>query len=118
MFDNDDPQHRQQLISLLQEKGINAFELNSGGWTMHVAVALIDSYSEPPVIEAQDPDTRKKVADRLAMLTEAVDFYLVTGSAASNCDIGFIGEDGSGNQISFPSWEHADALPFTALEDC
>ncbi len=110
MYDNDEPEDREKLIQALLLKGLDASEYNSGGETMHVLVPLLDTYSSPPVINVEKPAVAKQVEAFIKSSVESPTLYLVTGSAASNCDIGFIGDDGRGGQVEFASWEHADTL--------
>jgi hypothetical protein len=43
MFDNDNPNDREQLVEKLQAKGLPAFEFDSGGSILHVIVPLLQS---------------------------------------------------------------------------
>ena len=110
MFDNDNKQHRKELINLLVQNGIFASELNSGGGIMHVVVPLISTYSDPPIIETLDANLLKKVQAYLDTCEFDAELYIATSSAATNCDVGFIGDDGNGNQIVSPTWEHAETI--------
>ena len=56
IFDNDNDEHRAQLIARLNQGNIPAYELNSGGWTMHVAATVIDTTADPPIIEVENQD--------------------------------------------------------------
>ena len=109
-FENDDPSHREVLIQALDSAGLNASEFNSGGDIMHVLVPLIDPYSNSGINSAENPETAQKTAAYLKKCKEDASLYIATGSAASSCDIGFIGDDGCGNQIGSPLWEHAETL--------
>ena len=109
-FENDDPSHRKALIRALDSAGFNASEFNSGGGVMHVMMPLIDPYSDNGISSVENPETAKKTADYLKKCKEEASLYIATSSAASNCDIGFIGDDGYGNQVESPLWEHAGTL--------
>ncbi len=43
MFENDNPNDREQLIEKLQAKGLAAFEFDSGSGILHVIVPLLRS---------------------------------------------------------------------------
>ena len=110
IFDNDDPTQRQALIEALAAKGLEASDYNSGGGIMHVLIPLVDPYSEPSLVAAESPEVEQKVRSYFEKCPEAASLYIVTGSAMSNCDIGFIGDNGKGGQIETPKWEHADII--------
>jgi hypothetical protein len=105
IFDNDNDEHRAQLIERLNQVNIPAYELNSGGWTMHVAAAVVDTTADPPVIEVENQELKRKVL----AVSESKDFLLliVSGSAASNCDIGLFYED---HESPADEWIHVDTL--------
>lgn len=109
-FENDDPSHRKALIQVLDSAGLNALEFNSGGGIMHVLVPLIDPYSDSEISSAENPEIAQKIITYQKKCKEEVSLYIATGSAASSCDIGFIGDDGYGNQVDSPVWDHAETL--------
>jgi hypothetical protein len=105
IFDNDNDEHRAQLIERLNQVNIPAYELNSGGWTMHVAATVVDTTVDPPVIEVENQELRRKILAE----SESKDLLLliVSGSAASNCDIGVFYED---HEAPADEWIHVDTL--------
>jgi hypothetical protein len=109
-FENDEPTHREALIHALSSVGLFATEYNSGGGIMHVMLPLIDPYSNPELVATESPEVSKKVNTFLGECLEIASLSIVTGSSASNCDIGLIGEDGKGSQINWPAWKHAETL--------
>jgi len=79
-IDNDEPVHRQLLIEALRTRGLDAYEYNSGGNTMHVCVDLING----------------------EMNTEEL-LQVATGSADSPCDVGLMGYSATG-QAGLSDW--------------
>lgn len=95
-LNNDEPIHRQALIQALQSQGLDAYEYNSGGGTMHVCVDLVDGEASP---------------DELLQIT--------TGSADSPCDVGIMGYSASG-QAQSPDFIRTPTLEdaVSAFKDC
>ena len=65
-FNNDNPEHRQVLITALRERGLEAYEYGSGGGWQHVCVYLVEEES-----------------DWLAV---------ATGNMETDCEIGLMGD--------------------------
>jgi hypothetical protein len=110
MFDNDEPEDREQLVQSLALRGLYATEYASNGRTRRVMVPLVDTRKDPPLINAEKPEVAERVQAFIASSAGPANLYLVTGSTSTNCDIGFIGEDGRGGKVEFTTWEHAGTL--------
>ena len=85
-FDNDEPAHRDALIKTLRARGLDAYEYNSGGNTMHVCVDLVNG--------EMDSEELLQVA---------------TGSADSLCDVGLMGYSATG-QAGSREWARTPTL--------
>ena len=110
MFENDDPAQRAELLQALHAVGLDAWELNSGGGTMHVIVTLLDCTVAPPVIAANDPRLSADLSKAIAEWPEAY-LYIATNSLAFNCEIGLMGADGkTGAQLVTEDWVPVDSL--------
>lgn len=104
MYDNDIPESRNELIEALNANGLPAYELDSGGGTMHVVVPIIDTTLQPPDANVTDPSILKRIDER----SDADLLLLIaTGSAASNCDNGLFFIDG---ESPLEDWVHADTI--------
>ena len=111
MFDNDDPNQRQDLIRALKSIGLNAWEFNSGGGIMHVVVPLLDRICDPPVVQAQDPEIRSYLENGIKVWPHETCLYIATNSLRTTCEVGLMGNDGrTGNQVTSAEWEHVDSL--------
>ncbi len=111
MFDNDDPEQREELIQALQAAGLEAGEWDSGGGITHVIVPLLDPYSDPPTINAQDPSLRPGLEGGLRAWPHEASLYIATNSLQTTCDIGLMGSDGrTGDQVATANWEHVNSL--------
>ena len=111
MFDNDDPDQREELIQALQAVGLEAGEWDSGGGITHVITPLLDPYSDPPTINAQDPALRSEFEGGLQVWPHEASLYIATNSLQTTCDIGLMGSDGrTGDQVATANWEHVDSL--------
>lgn len=110
MFENDDSTQRAELIQALQAVGLDAWELNSGGGTMHVIVTLLDCTVEPPVIAANDARLSSDLHKATTQWPEAY-LYIATNSLETDCEIGLMGADGkSGAQLITEEWTPVDSL--------
>ncbi len=111
MFENDDPLQRESLINALTEKGLDAWELNSGGGTMHVIVTLLDYSVDPPVIKAQDLALQSEIESSVKDWPYAGYLYIATNSLQTDCEIGLMGVDGKTDaQVSLEKWKPVDSL--------
>lgn len=111
MFDNDDPEQREELIQALQAAGLAAGEWDSGGDITHVIVPLLDPYTDPPTINAQDPDLRSEFADCLRGWSYEASLYVATNSLQTACEIGLMGGDGRTDaQVATADWEPVNSL--------
>jgi hypothetical protein len=113
MFENDDPRQRGDLIAALTEKGMNAWELNSGGGTMHVIVTLLDYTVDPPINTAQDQALRSELQVAVEAWPFAASLYIATNSLQTECEIGLMGVDGRTDaQVATEDWN-----PISSLEE-
>lgn len=111
MFDNDAPLQRGNLIEALRATGLEAGEWDSGGGIMHVIVPLLNLYTDPPTICAQDPGLRSKLEVGLQAWLHSASLYIATNSLRTACEIGLVGDDGqTGAQVTTADWEHVDSL--------
>lgn len=111
MFENDDPIQREMLINALTEKGLDAWELNSGGGTMHVIVTLLDYSVDPAVNTAQNPALRSELQHWAKDWPYAGYLYIATNSLQTDCEIGLLGVDGKTDaQVSLEAWNPVSTL--------
>lgn len=111
MFENDDPQQREELIGALTRNGMDAWELNSGGGTMHVIVTLLDYSVDPPVNTAENPALRAELQNAAKEWPNAGCLYVATNSLQTDCEIGLMGTDGTTEaQVSLEEWKPVDTL--------
>lgn len=111
MFENDDPKQRKQLIKALKKNGLDAWELNSGGGTMHVIVTLFDFSVNPLVNSATDATLFSKLESTSKEWTSDGYLYIATNSLQSDCEIGLMGWDGRTDaQVSLEAWKPIESL--------
>lgn len=111
MFENDDRAQRKRLIKALVKDGLDAWELNSGGDTMHVIVTLFDFTVDPPVNTATDATLRAKLENAVKGWISDGYLYIATNSLQSDCEIGLMGIDGTTDaQVSLETWRPIDSL--------
>ena len=111
MFDNDDPEQREELIQALQAAGLEAGEWDSGGGITHVIVPLLDPYTVPPTINAQDPGLRSEFEDGLRIWPYEASLYIATNSLQTPCEIGLMGNDGqTGRQAATAEWKPVGSI--------
>ena len=111
MFDNDDPDKREELIQALQAAGLEAGEWDSGGGITHVIVPLLDPYADPPRIYTRDPAVFSELWAGLQAWPHEASLYIATNSLQTTCDIGLMGSDGqTGRQAATPSWQPVRSL--------
>jgi hypothetical protein len=111
MFDNDDPIQRGHLIRALAAASLGAREFNSGGGIMHVAIAVLNTSVEPPIISAQDPNLRTRLQRTIKTWPHESTLYIATNSLRINCEIGLVGNDGrTGNQVASTEWKYVDSI--------
>jgi hypothetical protein len=104
MFDNDNPNDREQLIEKLQAKGLPASEVDSGGG-IHVIVPLLRSSERGLEIYAQDSELRLELERALEYNPYHPHLFIATTSSSTCCEIGLMGEDAYGEVISTYDWE-------------
>jgi hypothetical protein len=106
VFENDDPVQREMLISALTEKGLDAWDLNSGGGTMHVIATLLDYTVDPPINTAQDQALRSELQKAAESWSYSANLYIATNSLQTECEIGLMGVDGrTDGQVATEEWE-------------
>ena len=105
MFENDDPNDREQLIEKLQAKGLPASEFDSGGGNLHVIVPLLRSSEQGLEIRAQDSQIRLELERALEYNPYHPHLFVATTSLSTSCEIGLMGEDAYGEVISTYDWE-------------
>lgn len=111
MFENDDPTQRENLIKALTSLGMDAWELNSGGGTMHVIVTLFDYTVYPPVNAARNPTLRSELQEATSAWPAESYLYLATNSLQTECEIGLMGVDGrTGAQVSLEEWKPVSSI--------
>ena len=111
MFDNDDPEQREELIQALQAAGLPAGEWDSGGDITHVIVPLLDPYTDPPTINAQDPELRSEFDAGLESWEYEASLYIATNSLQTACEIGLMGSDGrTGAQVATADWKPVNSI--------
>lgn len=111
MFENDDPTQRANLITALMERGLDAWELNSGGGTMHVIVTLLDYTVDPPINAAQDEVLHSELQKAAETWPYAANLYIATNSLQTDCEIGLLGVDGRTDaQATTEKWEPVGTL--------
>jgi hypothetical protein len=111
LFENDDPSHRSDLIAALAERGLDAWELNSGGGTMHVIVTLCDYSVAPQINTAQDLALRAELHEAAVQWPYAASLYIATNSLQTECEIGLLGIDGRTDaQVSTEEWKPVGSL--------
>jgi hypothetical protein len=105
MFENDNPNDREQLIEKLQAKGLPAFEFDSGGGILHVIVPILRSSEQGLEIHAQDSKLHLELERALAYNPYHPHLFIATTSSRTSCEIGLMGEDAYGEVISTYDWE-------------
>jgi len=105
MFENDNPNNREQLIERLKAKGLPAFEFDSGGGIFHVIVPLLRSSERGLEIHAQDSELRLKIESALEYNPYHPHLFIATNNLRTSCEIGLMGEDAYGEAISAYDWE-------------
>jgi len=105
MFENDNPNDREQLIEKLRAKGLPALEFDSGGGILHVIVPLLQSSKRGLEIHAQDSELRIELERALEYNPFYPHLFIATTSASTSCEIGLMGEDAYGEVISAYDWE-------------
>lgn len=111
MFENDDPVQRESLIKALINDGLDAWELNSGGDTMHVIVTLFDFTVDPSVNTATDLALQAELNNGFRDWPYDGYLYIATNSFQTDCEIGLMGIDGrSEAQVSLEEWKPVSSL--------
>jgi hypothetical protein len=105
MFENDNPNDREQLIEKLQAKGLPASEFDSGGSILHVIVPLLQSSEQGLEIHTQDSELRIELERALEYNPYHPRLFIATNSSRTSCEIGLMGEDAYGEVISTYDWE-------------
>jgi len=105
MFDNENPNDREQLIEKLQAKGLPASEFDSGGGILHVIVPLLRSSEQGLEIHTQDSELRIELERALEYNPYHPRLFIATNCSRTSCEIGLIGEDAYGEVISTYDWE-------------
>jgi hypothetical protein len=105
MFENDNPNDREQLIEKLQAMGLPAFEFDSGGGFLHVIVPLLQSSERGLEIHAQDSELRIELERALEYNPYHPHLFIATNNLRTSCAIGLMGEDAYGEVISTYDWE-------------
>jgi len=107
MFENDNPEDREELIKRLIARGLPAFEFNSGGAIIHVVVPLVQSTESGFETNAQDGGIISELESVLKNNPYDPHLFIATNSLRTSCEIGMMGEDAYGNFVSTDDWEHA-----------
>lgn len=111
MFENDDPVQRKSLIAALTKEGMDAWELNSGGGTMHVIVSLLDYTVDPSINTAQDEGLHAELQKATQTWPYDSNLYIATNSLQTECEIGLMGVDGRTDaQVATEEWEPVSSL--------
>ncbi len=105
MFQNDNPNDREQLIEKLQAKGLPACEFDSGGGIFHVIVPLLQSSERGLELHAQDSELRLEIESALEYNPYHPHLFIATNNLRTSCEIGLMGEDAYGEVISVYDWE-------------
>lgn len=105
MFQNDNPNDREQLIEKLRAKGLPAFEFESRTGILHVIVPLLQSSEHGLEIHTQDSKLRIELESALEYNPYHPHLFIATTSSQTSCEIGLIGEDAYGEVISTYDWE-------------
>jgi hypothetical protein len=105
MFENNNPNDREQLIEKLQAKGLPAFEFDSGTAILHVIVPLLRSSKSGLEIHAQDRELRLELESALEYNPYHPHLFIATNNLRASCEIGLMGEDAYGEVISAYDWE-------------
>jgi hypothetical protein len=105
MFENDNPNDREQLIERLQAKGLPAFEFDSNGGILHVIVPLLRLSEHGLEIHAQDNELRLELGRTLEYNPYHPHLFIATNHLRTSCEIGLMGEDAYGEVISTYDWE-------------
>ena len=110
-YDNNNPDHRILLVEALKERGIPAFEWNSGGGIYHVIVPLISDSESNPEINSEDSTLVSIVLNILKRSSYNPFLFIATNSLRTSCDIGLMGEDpNTGDQVGSINWIYAAEL--------
>jgi len=112
MFQNDNPNDREQLIEKLQAKGLPACEFDSGGGILHVIVPLLQSSERGLEIHAQDSELRLEIESALEYNPYHPHLFIATNNLRTSCEIGLMGEDAYGEVISVYDWELTPDVEF------
>ena len=111
MFDNDDPDQRNALIAELQSAGLQAGEWDSGGGITHVVVPLLDPYTDPPAVEAEDVTLKTELSLAVKTWPYEASLYVATNSLQTACEIGLLGSDGrTGRQAGTVKWQPVESI--------
>jgi hypothetical protein len=105
MFENDNPNDRQQLIEKLQAKGLPASEFDSGSGIHHVVVPLLQLSERGLEIHAQDNELRLELERALEFNPYYPHLFIATNNLRTSFEIGLMGEDAYGEVISTYDWE-------------
>jgi hypothetical protein len=105
MFENDNPNDREQLIEKLQAKGLPAFEFDSGGGILHVIVPLLRSSEQGLEIHAQNSELHLELERALEYNPYYPHLFIATNCSRASCEIGLMGEHAYGEVISTYDWE-------------
>ncbi len=105
MFENDNPNDREQLVEKLQAKGLPAFEFDSGGGILHAIVPLLRLSEQGLEIHAQDSELRLELERALEYNPYHPHLFITTNNLRASCEIGLMGEDAYGEVISAYDWE-------------
>ena len=107
MFENDNPENREELIRRLIAKGLPAFEFNSGGDIIHVVVPLLQSEEPGFEVNAESVELISEIRRSLVDNSYNPHLFIATNSLRTSCEIGLMGEDAYGDFVSTHEWEFA-----------
>ena len=105
MFENHNPNDREQLIEKLRAKGLPASEFDSGGGILQVIVPILRSSERGLEIHAQDSELRLELERALEYNPYHPHLFIATNNLRTSCEIGLMGEDAYGEVISTYDWE-------------
>ena len=114
MLDNDNPDHRAELVKRLNAKGLPAFEWESGGGIVHVVVPLLQEGETRYEINAESTELISDLQKALKHNPYNPHLYIATNSLQTSCEIGLMGEDAYGNFVSSKNWDRV--IEFEAAE--
>ena len=107
MLDNDNPEHRADLVAQLRAKGLPAFEWSSGGDINHVVLPLRQEGDEGYEINAENGDLAPELHTILEHSQHNPHLFIATNSLLTSCEIGLMGEDVDGEFVASENWRHA-----------